>query len=225
MQNLLFVHGAAANEKSWFKIPEDLENAGFNVKSVYLKEPAPGQDQKPDSKITMADYLDVLSRAIGSSGEWILIGHSMGGMVISQFAADHPDRVKKLVYVTAVLPEPGESVASLLGINPRSFGKFLRRVVAEFLDHGDTVFPALDSQPLQPLSHGFVSSAEFEEIPRYYIRCDDDGIILPSQQASMIKNAPGGADATTTEHLDSDHFPQLSVPSKLVASLTKAINA
>ena len=226
MANLLFVHGASANEKSWFDVP-----AAFKDDHVVEVVQLAGHDKPPqslpDTSIRMSDYLASIDAAMAGRDDWILIGHSMGGMVISQFAANHPDRVAKLVYVSAILPRAGESVSTVLDITtPEALIRFLARVAAEFAGHRDPRIPdARSAQPPTPLNEPFRSSAGFESILRYYIHCDGDGVILPDQQKDMVDNAPGGADATTTEHLDSDHFPQLSVPAKLVASLTKAINA
>ena len=226
MANLLFVHGASANEKSWFDIPAAFEDDHV-VEVVQLAGHDKPLQSLPDASIEMSDYLASIDAAMAGRDDWILIGHSMGGMVMSQFAADNPDRVAKLIYVSAILPREGETVSTLLDITtPEALIRFLARVATEFAGHSDPRIPdARSAQPPTPLNEAFRSSAGFEAIPRYYIHCDGDGVILPTQQKDMVNNASGGAVSTTTEHLDSDHFPQLKVPTKLITSLTRAINA
>ena len=226
MANLLFVHGASANEKSWFDVPAAFKDDHV-VENVQLAGHDKPPQSLPDTSIRMSDYLASIDAAMDGRDDWILIGHSMGGMVISQFAADHPDRVAKLIYVSAILPREGQTVSTLLDITtPEAFIRFLARVAGEFANHNDPRIPgARSAQPPTPLNEGFRSSSGFEDIPRYYIHCDGDGVVLPDQQKDMVDEAPGGPMATTTEHLDSDHFSQLSVPSELVTSLTRAINA
>ncbi len=244
MANLMFVHGAGANAKSWFTIPQELAGKhGHHVEVVQLPghdKPAPKAKDiflalvglKPfksvfDFDTTMSQYLAEVSKRMGQTDDWILIGHSMGGMVISQIAASKPESVAKLIYVAAILPSDGKSVASLLDLNGTvPFLGFLGRVREEFEDHkGSGIDAARSIQPFQPLNEPFRETPAFADKKRYYIRCDEDGVILPEQQKAMIEGAAGGAAATVVEHLDSDHLPQLSVPEKLVEALQKAIDS
>jgi pimeloyl-ACP methyl ester carboxylesterase len=63
----------------------------------------------------------------------ILVGHSYGGMVITGVADRVPDRIRRLVYLDAFVPNDGESAISLVG----SHGDWLKNMIK-----GDYIVPA-----------------------------------------------------------------------------------
>ncbi|MGC5054787.1 alpha/beta fold hydrolase [Micromonospora sp. DT48] len=103
---IIFVHGAFAESASWNGVIERL--GAYHV----LAAANPLRSLPGDA----AYLLDVI-RGVG--GPVILVGHSYGGMVITQAAADNPT-VRALVYVNAFAPETGESALSLSGQFPGS---------------------------------------------------------------------------------------------------------
>src|SRR4051794_23233583 len=103
---VVLVHGAFAESASWTGVLERLQPAA--VRAVALANPlrsVPGD----------AAYVrDVIA---GIGGPVILVGHSYGGMVITEAAAGN-DQVAGLVYVCAFAPEQGESALALSGRFP-----------------------------------------------------------------------------------------------------------
>lgn len=109
----VLVHGAWHGAWCWNKVVPLMTNQGYKVLAIDL--PSHGEDTSNPSSVTFADYVNkVTTTAMQVDGEVILVGHSMGGTVISQ-AAEVLGKAKvfKLVYLDAFLPKNGESVSSL----------------------------------------------------------------------------------------------------------------
>ncbi len=101
IKNIVLVHGGFVDGSGWQPLYKILTGEGFNVRIV----------QNPT--VTLADDVAVTKRAIAAAdGPVILVGHSYGGVVISEAGTD--PKVKGLVYVAAFAPDHGESVSSLI---------------------------------------------------------------------------------------------------------------
>ena len=102
---IVLVHGGFVDGSGWTGVYGILKKRGFNVLIV----------QNPTK--SLADDVAVTKSAIDSlDGEVVLVGHSYGGVVITE-AGTHP-RVSDLVYIAAFAPDAGESVASLIANPP-----------------------------------------------------------------------------------------------------------
>ncbi|HEY1449118.1 MAG TPA: alpha/beta hydrolase, partial [Caulobacteraceae bacterium] len=105
IKNVVLVHGGFVDGSGWQGVYELLAKDGFKVTVV----------QNPT--ITLADDVAVTRRALeAQDGPAILVGHSYGGVVISEAGAD--PKVKGLVYIAAFAPDAGESVSSLIANPP-----------------------------------------------------------------------------------------------------------
>jgi pimeloyl-ACP methyl ester carboxylesterase len=105
---IVLVHGGWADGSSWDRVISVLQWEGYTVDAP----PNPLRGLASDSAY-LASYLKTIS------GPIILVGHSVGGMVISNAATGNPD-VKGLVYVDAFEPAAGESVEQLTFAQPGS---------------------------------------------------------------------------------------------------------
>ncbi|MGI5516250.1 alpha/beta fold hydrolase [Streptomyces sp. CA-106131] len=105
---IVLEHGAFADGSSWNGVIADLHAHGYPV--VAAANPLRGPAADAAALRTVLDHV---------KGPKILVGHSYGGNVISQAAADDPE-VKALVYVAAFLPAPGESALELTNKYPGS---------------------------------------------------------------------------------------------------------
>jgi len=105
---VVLVHGAWANNASWAGVIERLQNDGYAV----VAPPNPLQSLTGDAQ-TIADFLQTIP------GPIVLVGHSYGGMVISNAATGNPN-VKALVYIDAFIPDEGESALGLDSSQPGS---------------------------------------------------------------------------------------------------------
>ena len=105
---VILVNGAWANNASWSSVIKSLQNDGYTV----VAPPNPLQSLNGDAE-TIADFLQTIP------GPIVLVGHSYGGMVISNAATGNPN-VKALVYINAFIPEEGESALGLDSSQPGS---------------------------------------------------------------------------------------------------------
>jgi pimeloyl-ACP methyl ester carboxylesterase len=101
--NIVLVHGAWADGSSWDDVIALLLSAGYPVTAVAIPLTALADD--------VARTRSILAQQTGPT---ILVGHSIGGAVISGAGAGQPN-VKALVYVSAFAPDQGESVGQLAG--------------------------------------------------------------------------------------------------------------
>jgi pimeloyl-ACP methyl ester carboxylesterase len=100
VKNVVLVHGFFADGSGWQGVADILTRDGYNVSVV----------QQPET--SLADDVKATTQAIGAmDGKTILVGHSYGGMVITQ--AGNDPKVAGLVYVAAFQPDAGESLAML----------------------------------------------------------------------------------------------------------------
>lgn len=117
MTTYLLVHGAWHTGECWTRVTPLLEAAGHRVlaptltgygDTVHLAGPEVGLDTHVadvTGLIRAEDLTDV-----------VLVGHSYAGLVISSVANELPDRVARLVYLDAMVPEDGESAADVLPV-------------------------------------------------------------------------------------------------------------
>ena len=101
IRNIVLVHGGFVDGSGWEGVYRRLRKQGFTVSVV----------QNPTT--SLGDDLVAVERVLAQQGgRAILVGHSYGGVVITE-AGNHP-KVAGLVYIAAFAPDSGESVASLI---------------------------------------------------------------------------------------------------------------
>ena len=105
---IVLVHGAWADGSSWAAVTKNLQSKGFTVDV----EANPLRGVKSDAAY-LRDYLTTVP------GPIVLVGHSYGGMVITNAATGNPN-VKKLVYINAFIPQQGDTVDQLNSAQPGS---------------------------------------------------------------------------------------------------------
>src|SRR5499427_10446386 len=98
---VVLVHGGFVDGSGWEDVYKILRKAGYNVSIV----------QNPT--LSLEDDVAVTKRVIAAqSGPVLLVGHSYGGVVITE--AGNDPKVAGLVYIAAFAPDKGESVQSLI---------------------------------------------------------------------------------------------------------------
>src|SRR5271154_3615184 len=98
---IVLVHGGFVDGAGWEGVYNILKKDGYDVSVV----------QNPTT--SLADDVAATRQIISQArGPVVLVGHSYGGVVITE--AGNDPKVSKLVYITAFAPDKGESVASLI---------------------------------------------------------------------------------------------------------------
>jgi pimeloyl-ACP methyl ester carboxylesterase len=146
---IVLVHGAFADGSGWKPVAEILQGHGYSVRVV----------QEPETSFD-ADVA-ATRRALDKAGPCVLVGHSYGGMIITE-AGQHPE-VKALVYVAAMQPDVGESLSDLAGKMPAA-AKSIGPVGDGFLAVNPDAFPndfAADASQAGRAVYGDIPSAGF----------------------------------------------------------------
>lgn len=221
IKNIVLVHGAFADGSSWSKIIPLLQGKGLNVVAV----------QNPLT--SFADDVAATKRAIAQmEGPILLIGHSYGGMVISEAGKD--PKVAGLLYVAALVPEEGQNVNDVnAAMPPTAVGPEFQLSTDGFLSlspKGINEFFAQDASPEErkiilvtqvpwaaSATQQKVYSPAWKTKPSWSIVAAKDGMINPDLQrfkAKLIK-------ATSIE-LQTGHVPMVTDPKKVAAFIIGA---
>lgn len=230
MATFLLIHGAWHGGWCWRKVIPLLEANGHTVVAPDL--PGHGDDKTPTASVTLRKYADRTCEVAAKQSEpVILVGHSMGGVVITQAAENCPDRIRSLVYLCAFLPRNGDSLAtwaaldpvtmvnpSTLDIRPDGSSVFKPQSAREAFylqcSAEDVAFAQarLVPQAGAPTTTPVVTTPErWGRIPRYYVECARDRALTPNVQRAMQKELP----CRQTFSIDADHSPFFSAPEKL----------
>src|SRR5215472_7271788 len=111
MNTLVLVHGGGHGAWAWDKVVPLLHEQGHRVIAPNL----PGHgDGRPIGHQTLATYTQRIIEYLDDEPEpVILVGHSMGGLTISQVAEERPDKISALVYLAAFLLGNGQSLSDI----------------------------------------------------------------------------------------------------------------
>ena len=172
------------------------------------------------------------------SGKVILVGHSLGGMIISAVAEKNPAQIEKLVYLAAYLPTSGQSLFGIattdadshLTLATLKFSADMSTVdidpahiIDVFIQDGSTqqqnlVLNNYRTEPTQPLLDTVaLTSANFGSVAKAYIKTLQDHTISPALQTRMIS-------ATTVKdvyQLNAGHCASITKSDSVAILLTK----
>ena len=238
----LLVHGAWHGAWCWNKVMPLMITKGYKVIAIDL--PSHGSDTTNANSVTFADYVKKVTETANKvDGEVVLVGHSMGGTVISQAAEVlGTTKVYKLIYLDAFLPKNGESVSSLAKMIESSLPKDTNRLtvgnglivsedrkssifkpeVADILFYHDCnqldkefAHKNMNRQSFAPLATPVnVSDSIYGAIPKYYILCTESKDLDKSILPTRVK-------CEKVIKLKSSHSPFFSKPRQLVKLLTQ----
>ncbi|MFQ5814705.1 MAG: alpha/beta fold hydrolase [Anaerolineae bacterium] len=234
MSTYVLIHGAWHGGWCWEKVVPLLEQAGHKVEALDL--PGHGKDKTPIPEISLQAYADSVCRVLDAQSEpVVLVGHSMGGVVISQAAENRPEKIRTLVYVCAFLLRSGESLLqlaegdtessalpNLITAEDESYITVRDEAIKE-LFYGDCADEdvrraksLLVPQAAAPFATPVNTTDEdFGRIPRVYIQCLRDRAISPSLQKRMYTALP----CHRVISMDTSHSPFLSAPEELARHL------
>ena len=224
VKNIVLVHGAFADGSSWSKVIPLLQSKGFHVTAVGIP------------LTSFADDVAATKRAIAAEeGPAILVGHSYGGLVITEAGSD--PKVVGLVYVAAFAPDANQTITEISKPFPPPLGLSKLTPLADgFLLLSTEGIEAAFAQDLtkeekalliavQPQTAGSIFGAKaavaaWRNKPSWYIVASNDNMIPPEQEKSMAKQI----NATTTT-LPSSHVVMLSHPKEVAKVIEDAATA
>ncbi|MET3501375.1 pimeloyl-ACP methyl ester carboxylesterase [Mucilaginibacter rubeus] len=228
---IVIVHGSWSSAGDWAAVITQLKSAGNEVTVVNL--PGHGADETPVDQISLQGYVDAVKKAIGSQKEVILVGHSFGGIVISEVAEQIPSQIKKLIYVAAYLPKNGQSLLDVANTDANSdVPKYLQiekekgtagiaanGIASTFVPDAPQQVQAyvvahFKAEPLAPLATPVtLTAASFGTVSKVFIHTFNDKVNSYSLQQRMVKDAS----ITRLYGLPSSHTPFVSMPAVLSA--------
>lgn len=221
---LILVHGAGHGAWCWETVESLAAQRGLRTVALDL----PSAADTIDALGTADDDIQVVREACATAGDpVVLVGHSLGGMTISEAATGLPE-VRQLVYVAAFMLQEGETVAGAasqwppvdwvfsddyrsVGVgDPASmfYGACRPEVAAAAVSR---LRPQDSAGAMRPLG-----TAAWRTISSAYVVCERDAIIPASFQRRWATRVP------FSESLDADHSPFLSRPAELFAILEAA---
>lgn len=236
-KTFVLMHGSFQGPYAWQYVKAGLEKAGQKV--VVVELPGHGQDQTPPATLTLNSYRDKVIAAINNiPGQVVLVGHSLGGAIITAVADSVPSRIDRLVYLAGFIPANGQSVIDLNSMDPDSqltpalmpSVDFTTASVADSKllpifcqDGNDTVNQLLIAnnrpEPAAPLYSKIVLKNPAAKVQKYYIHTSQDRAITISLQNRMV----AAAGIKNIYSINSSHSPQLSMPEQVTTILLQII--
>jgi len=235
-RDYVLVHGMSHGAWCWELVSERLVKNGHRVFARDL--PGHGRRASEWRHASVQSYAHSVADAMAREGvrDAVLVGHSMGGIVIPKVAELVPARVGHLVFLAAVVLPSGTSLDQQFPLAARAIFTGGARAGGGAVQYpaamaharwmgdlpvGDErltrALALLTPQPLRPWRERMnMSQFNALAIPRTYIRCLRDAAIPPARAAEYAARL-----GVTPIDLDSDHGPMLSHVDELVQVLEK----
>ena len=219
--SVVLVHGAWADGSSWAKVIGPLAAEGFKVVAA------------PLPLTSFADDVAALDRTLERvAGPVVLVGHAYAGAVI---AATRDEKVKALVYVAALAPDEGETVADVFyraephpqapKLAPDRHGLIYLpedAFAAAFAPHACAEEQALLAAVQRPISPACITVAVgrplWKDRPSWFLVAEQDHMIVPETQRFMAERMQ----AQVRSH-PVDHTPLVTAPAGVVDIIRDAI--
>lgn len=219
--SVVLVHGGFVDGSGWQGVHKALKRDGYDV--IVVQNPT----------VSLADDVAVTRRAIASAKfPVVLVGHSYGGVVITE--AGNDPKVRSLAYIAAFAPDAGESVETLIA-NPAPGAPVPPILPPQdgFLKLDSDKFAAAFAADVDPEIAQFMADSQvpwgvgalagkvtvpaWKSKPSYYLVAGDDRMIPPPAQRAMASRA--GAKVVETK---GSHSVYVSRPQDVVAFIERA---
>jgi pimeloyl-ACP methyl ester carboxylesterase len=217
---VVLVHGAWADGSSWSKLVVPLKKAGLQV----ICAPIP--------LTSLGDDIDVVKSVVErTSGHVVLVGHAYAGGVIGGVESD---KVKGLVFVAALAPDAGETVADVfyrdekhaespeLAPDARGFiwmpDKGFETAFAQNATDDEKAVAAATQRPISvSCIKEPVSDPSWKSTPSWFLVAESDRMINPVTQRFMAERMKA-----TIRSVDVDHTPSITAPDVVVDIVLEA---
>lgn len=220
--NIVLINGAGGPIEGWHRVFSGLAALG---RVIAYNRPGIGGSSKPDEAQTgerMLADLRALLQAVGLSPPYVLVGHSLGGLIANLYARKHPEELAGVVLLEATAPEDVEVmtryetrlqrmllrlVAAVFGTNPLSETAQAPRTVEQI-----SAAPSFPPLPLVVLTGGKPALTWLTPAPALSARA--------AHQVGLATLSPNGRQVIATK---SGHFPQFSEPLLVIDSVRAVI--
>ena len=201
--SVVLAHGAWADGSSWAPVITALEAERVKVFAA------------PLPLTSLADDVAALDRSLErTEGPIVLAGHAYAGAVI---ALARPERVKALVYVTALAPDEGEKVADV-------FYRLKPHPQAPKLAPDGNGLIWLLAAVQRPISLNCITVPVgrplWKDVPSWFLMAKDDRMIVPETQRYMAERMKAKIEAHSV-----DHIPSITAPTTVVDVIYDAIHS
>ena len=220
MGTVVLVHGAWADGSCWQNVILPLRRHGLTVTCA------------PIPLTSLTDDITALARVVErTTGPLVVVGHAYGGAVI---AGQHDDRVKALVYIAALAPDEGETVADVFyrgephpeapHLAPDEHGViwmpeegFSQAVAHKVPQDQATIIAAIQRPIAMKCIQEKAPSPAWKTKPSWFLLAEEDRMISPETQRFMADRM----NAKTRSH-NVDHSPMLTAPELVVEVILEA---
>jgi pimeloyl-ACP methyl ester carboxylesterase len=221
--SVLLAHGAWADGSSWARVIAALKAEGAKVSAP------------PLPLTSLADDVAALNRSLDrTEGPIILAAHAYAGAVI---ALARPERIKALVYVTALAPDQGEKVADVFYRHePHPQAPKLAQdgngliwlpesaFATAFAQNASVEDQAVLAAVQRPLSLSCITVPVgrplWKDVPSWFLVAEGDRMIVPATQRYMAERMKAKVKAHAV-----DHMPSVTAPGTVVDIIRDAIQA
>lgn len=221
--DIVLVHGAWGDGSGWAKVIAPLVADGFSVTAA------------PLSLTSLADDVAALERALERvTGPVVLVGHAYAGAVIASVASE---KIKALVYVAALAPDEGETVADVFyrgephphapKLAPDAHGLIylphdaFAAAYAQNADDEDLAVLAAAQRPISPACITVpLARPLWKDRPSWFLIAEEDRMISAANQHFMAERM-----GAKQRSLLVDHTPMTTAPQSVVELIREAVAA
>ncbi len=239
MSTIILVHGGWCGSWSWKYNVEAIEKAGHKVIAVDL--PGHGANHPENlPNVHLKDYVDCIKEVIdGIDGKVVLAAHSMTGMVVAQLAEDLGEKIEKLIFIAAFMPDT--KAKNMIGYMESDPWSCVNESTLVPIENGLLVFNPLYARNLgfgccsdeifgfalknaQPETPNMWSDEvhlgeNYLRVPKYYVHTLKDNCLSYYMQRTMVKQTP----VVKQYYLDADHCCMLSTSDGLNECIIDAL--
>ena len=230
--DFLLIHGGSHGAWCWDGVVRELERLGCTGHTLDL--PGSGDDAAPRVKVTFKDYISKVNGYIRRKNlqDFVLVGHSLAGILLPEITAANRDRVREVVFIAAFVLDKGERAIDLVAAeripdyhrladsSPEhslmlSYPVALQRFFNDLTKvDADAAYARLTPQPFAPyLTPAEYGARSISAISRYIVCRNDQN--LPIEQCRGLAEKLGG----TIQEIEAGHDVMLSMPLALASLL------
>lgn len=239
MSTFVLVHGSWHDGALWEPVASALRNAGHAVHTPTIAGHGAGADKAVSHDDCVASVVDHI---VGHDlSEVVLVGHSFGGSVIVRVAEEVPDRLRRLVFWNAFVPEPGNSMLDEL---PPHYAELFQQLAAASddntvmlpfpiwreafiqdadLDLARSTYAQLSSEPFAPFLDKLDLTRFYAlETPRSFLNATDDNSLPPTPEWCFHPRMSSRLGLHRLVQLPGSHEVMFTNPELLAAKIVEA---